>query len=349
MKVVFFRHSLLSRGGDKMIAIHASNLAAQGHEVLIKTNLVETVFELDARVRMEKLSFVGKIGTLLSAALSRHDCDRLVADIVPLIPLLAVRNRQPLVYFAQDYDESYYTTLPKKLLIRLLYSLALSLLKVPSLAVSRPLASLLKTRFGARVALCENGVDSTVFFPDPDPELIAAKKERKAVVILSRSDPRKGFDIAVRAAALLRESCSTPLEIWTVGENAQGKFPGFVHRDFGYLPEVRLRQVFSSADLLLYPTRHEGFPLMVLESYACRCPVVTTDAVPYAVHEENALLFSKGDPVGAVACLTRILEDQLLRNRLVAKGEEFAAGHTLARALTVFADALAAAGASYAG
>ena len=87
-----------------MTLAHASWLAAAGHEVSIRTNRVDTVFARDPRVSIEKPRFPGVVGTLLSAVLERLDADRVVADIIPLVVLLLLRNRDRLVYFAQDYD-----------------------------------------------------------------------------------------------------------------------------------------------------------------------------------------------------------------------------------------------------
>ncbi|MBJ6724080.1 glycosyltransferase [Geomesophilobacter sediminis] len=340
MRIVFLRHSLLNRGGDKMIATHASFLAAQGHDVVIRTNLLKTVFSLDPRVRVEPLPFPGKLGTLVTAALSRQCADVVVADIVVLALLLSIRNRKRVLYFAQDYDESYYRFTLQRLFIRLLYGAALSFLRVRSIAVSKRLAQLLSQRFGAKVGLSENGVDTTIFYPEPDPDLIASKQGRQALLLLSRSDARKGFDIAQRTVAALKTGL--PLEIWTVGENATGGFPGFLHRDFGYLDESALRRVFSSADLFLYPSRHEGFPLMVLEAFACGCPVVTTDAVPYAEHDENSLVCRIEDAHGAAEMVEILLADVTIRRRLAENGKALASRQTLHQASVTFADQLGA-------
>lgn len=319
-----------------MIVTHASHLAAAGHEVTIKTALLDTVFTLDPRVRVERLHCGGKVRTLWNAAVLRHDAERVVADIIALIPLLLLRNRRRLVYFAQDYDESYYGSKAAKLFIRFLYWLSLSLCRVRCLAVSNSLADLLLRRFRARVVVAENGVDHRAFYYQPDPHLVSGKGERKAVLMLSRSDPRKGFDLAVRVGNLLREQ-DAGLELWTIGEPTPGRFPGFIHRDFGYLKEDSLRKVLSSADCLLYPSRHEGFGLMVLEAFACCCPVVTSTAIPYAVHENNALVVPIDDVDGFAVQVLRLVRDQTLSASLVAEGARLAGKQTLARAVSVFA------------
>jgi glycosyltransferase involved in cell wall biosynthesis len=281
MKIFFIRHSLLSRGGDKMIVAHANHLANSGHQVCIKSNRLSTVFPINSRITIALPAFRGKLGTILSALLEKQDTDLVVADIIPLACLLYFRNRNKVVYFAQDYDESYYTNFLQRLFIRLLYFIGLYLFRIPTIAVSEQLADLLEKRFGANAEVARNGIDTKIFFPEPSAELISGKENRKAILILSRSDARKGFDIAQGVVYRLKGRSEVPLEIWTVGEKAEGRFPGLLHRDFGYVNEEVLRHIMSSADLFFYPTRHEGLPLMPLEALACGCPVLTTTAVPY--------------------------------------------------------------------
>ena len=44
MKVTFYRHSLFSRGGDRMVADYANFLAQKGHAVVMYINEISTVF-----------------------------------------------------------------------------------------------------------------------------------------------------------------------------------------------------------------------------------------------------------------------------------------------------------------
>lgn len=315
MKIDFFRHSLLSRGGDKMIVVHANHLVSSGHDVSITTAVMDTVFALDPRVAIKTLPSKTKLGTILSALRTRFTSDVVIADIIPMVCFLSVHNRKKVLCFAQDYDESYYTSSIQKNLIRLLYFIGFRLFSVPAMAVSHPLADLLRTRYGARVAVVENGVDTGVFYPDPDPDLCAAKGTRRAVLLLSRSDQRKGFDLAQEVVKRLSGSHGERFEVWTVGEPCAGLFPELVHRDFGYVREEKLRNILSSADLFLYPTRHEGLPLMPLESLACGCPVVTTTAVPYGSDTQAMKITEIGD----VGTMTRNLKELIENESLLAE------------------------------
>lgn len=340
MKIEFFRHSLLSRGGDKMIVVYANHLVASGHKVTIKTNVVDTVFYLDERVELSPLRFPGKLGSIFSAFFEKSSADFIIADIVVMVCLLSFRNSHRLICFAQDYDESYYSSNIQKLFIRFMYILGMTLFKIRTIAVSKPLAELLRYRFNADVRVVENGIDPNSFFIDPDPELVSLKEGRKSVLLHSRKDYRKGFDIAVEVIRRLKSKISIQFEVWTVGVPVHDLFPDVVHRDFGYVDETNLRKIMSSSDIFLYPTRHEGLPLMPLEAMACGCSVVTTTAVPFAIHGENALVAQIEDCDALMEYLHLLLNDRQLSGRLISSGKFLADHHSLADAARQFENTL---------
>jgi len=336
MKLIFYRHSLLNRGGDKMVLAHAAHLVSNNHDVTILTNQVNTLFSIDPRIKITSIKFKGKIGTLVSALLFSYDADWIIADIIPLACLLSTMNRKRVLYFAQDYDESYYVRSWEKQLIRLAYRFGLSWMKLPSLAVSSSLACLLRHKFNADVSVARNGVDTARFYPEYSEKLQRSKGGRKCILILSRSDHRKGFDIAQDTIQLISMNSPVPVTVWTVGNNAKGKFPDSDHRDFGYVGENELRSIFSNADIFLYPTRHEGYGLMVAEAFACKCPVVTTDAVWFASDRVNALV-SSAEQVNVIAKnIIELLTDEGLCHKIVEQGYRFAGENSLSMGLMEF-------------
>jgi glycosyltransferase involved in cell wall biosynthesis len=313
MRIVYVAHSLLNRGGDKMVLAHAGWLAAHGHDIELCCNFVDTVLDIPEGVRVTKPYFPGKLGTVVSALLQRRNVDIVLASIIPTACFLYPRSRRKVVYFAQDYNESYHKSPILRRLVRLFNYVGLCYCNIPVIAVSNHLADLLRKSFRARVDVAENGINTEVFYPDPDPELVIAKGNCKALLLLSRNDPGKGFDIAQSVVRLLSAETSKLFEVWTVGENCPGIFGDIVHRDFGYVGEEKLRQIMSSADIFLYPTRHEGFGLMPLEAFACCCPVVTTEAVAFASHLENALVAPVGDIELITAYTLQMLVDRGLQ------------------------------------
>ena len=339
MKIAFYRHSLLSRGGDKMFLFYANKLAEKGHEVWLFVNEVDTIFDIGRKIQLKKITFPGKIGTIIYALTTKFASDVIVADIIPLVVLLSVRNRK-ILYFAQDLDSSYYTSKILICIIHILFWWALWLKRIPTVAVSSSLADELKRFSRSRIEVVPNGIDPESFYPDPDDSLISIKEDRKAILILSRDDYRKGFDIAQDVVGRLTKKDTLPFEVWTVGEKAEGKFQGIIHRDFGYVEESELRRIMSSADVFLYPSRHEGFSLMILEAYACRCPVLTTQAVPIARNNINALVCEIDKGRSLTDNLIRLLRDEDLCQQLTTEGYIFAQKMSLKSASDHFEDTL---------
>lgn len=57
--------------------------------------------------------------------------------------------------------------------------------------------------------------------------------------------------------------------------NASVRKPYHNYREMSYLKAEEMAEYFSMADIFLYPTLADNCPLIVLESIACQCPVVS--------------------------------------------------------------------------
>ncbi|KJU87398.1 glycosyltransferase [Candidatus Magnetobacterium bavaricum] len=335
MKICFFRHSLLSRGGDKVDIEYANHLVDQGHDVTIVTNVVDTVFEVKARIhRISRISggLMGKVVTILKALLFSEPYDVIIVDIIMMAFFLSFKNKNRLLYLALDYDESYYKGPLMKLLIRAVYFYCLRVQAIPTIACAEALGQLLKRRFKADVRVVSNGVDTDVFYPDP--EYMSLKGGRPVVLVFGRSDYRKGFDLAIRVLAQFKAEIDTgSLEVWSVGEELDTPFN---MRRFGFITPDRIRKILSASDVLLYPSRHEGLPLFVLEALACGAAVVTTEAANILTNGVDAVVC----PIEDVDCLAKglraVLGEATLKSGLIAGGFSTAKKYVLSKSKRLF-------------
>jgi alpha-1,3-rhamnosyl/mannosyltransferase len=93
--------------------------------------------------------------------------------------------------------------------------------------------------------------------------------------------------------------------------------------DVGRVPDEDVPGLVAEARALVLPSFTEGFGLPVLEAQASGTPVVCSDRGGLAEAAGDAALFIDPDSVEDLAtALGRILDDEALRDRLVARGLE---------------------------
>lgn len=92
------------------------------------------------------------------------------------------------------------------------------------------------------------------------------------------SDPRKGIDLLVGAINRLPGEVRARCVLLLAGHNAaQATAQAQIEKiDLGYLKdESDKARAFSASDLLIFPTRMDNLPLVVLEAMACGTPSVS--------------------------------------------------------------------------
>ena len=89
----------------------------------------------------------------------------------------------------------------------------------------------------------------------------------------------------------------------------------------GFVPDEDISAVYNLADVFVFPSLYEGFGMPVLEAMACGCPVITTDkGCSPEVGGGAAILVNPYDPQQIADAIEKVLTDNELRERLIAKG-----------------------------
>lgn len=145
-------------------------------------------------------------------------------------------------------------------------------------------------------------------FPDPGrtPPPRTVQSERALQVLLVGRDPdRKGVDLALAACRALRGR-GKPVDLTLVGDPSYPALGGDGIRGIGPVPveEVRARYM-PSADVVVVPSRAEGYGFAAAEGLAAGRPVIVSDeaALPEIVSVPEWVV-----PVGSSEALARALE-----------------------------------------
>ncbi len=118
-----------------------------------------------------------------------------------------------------------------------------------------------------------------------------------------------------------------------LGDDAEGKRPlleeserlGIRDRTqfVSYARQGILPTIYAAADLLVMPSRIEGFGLTVLEAMACGTPVVCSRAASLPeVGGDAVVYFDPEDPEELAGTIERVLDSKILMASLSAKGLE---------------------------
>lgn len=88
-----------------------------------------------------------------------------------------------------------------------------------------------------------------------------------------------------------------------------------------FISDEDLPNFYSSAEVLLFPSLYEGFGLPVLEAFACRCPVITSNNSSLPEVGGGAVLYVNPlDSEDIRKTIAKLLNDRELRDDLIRKG-----------------------------
>ncbi len=180
-----------------------------------------------------------------------------------------------------------------------------------------------------RMTVVPVGVDPDVFKPYPD-----TTKVKGRIMVTSSSDvPMKGLVPLLEAVAKLRTE--REIELVVIGRPQPGGRVAKTMERLGLedivttvsgVSDEELARLYGEAEVAVVPSLYEGFSLPAIEAMSCGVPVVATTggALPEVVGTdgETGLLVTPDDPEALKAAITRLLDDEALRERLGAAGRE---------------------------
>jgi glycosyltransferase involved in cell wall biosynthesis len=178
----------------------------------------------------------------------------------------------------------------------------------------------------AKLSVIPNGVDTALYAPRPALSgQFRRHRGEKIIGCLSNMRPVKNTplllavfaqvlkDVPEARLVIVGEGVDRPRaeqETARLGLSEKVDFLGF-RRD---IPDV-----LNGFDVLALTSLSEALPLALMEGMACGLPVVATRVgdVPALVRDgETGYLLEAGDAVGIAAALTRLLQDEALRQRM---------------------------------
>ena len=179
----------------------------------------------------------------------------------------------------------------------------------------------LALKFDARfeIPIIPNGVNLDLY--------VAGDRNQAAPHLFSagRIVHQKGLDLALRALVGLKD---LDWEWRIAGDGPQLEFLKRLAQELGIAERIRflgwqsreqLIQQYQSANLFLFPSRHEGMPNAVLEAMASGLPVIASriaGSEELVMDGETGLLFPSESVDSLRAALKQLLTDASLRQRM---------------------------------
>ncbi len=199
--------------------------------------------------------------------------------------------------------------------------------------VSRYWRDALKKDFGYESEIAYNGIDLDDFANLPE-----RRSSEPTLLFVGGLEPRKGLDRLVQAMPLIAEHVSDVRLIVVAksgfrGTDQVGTFASLARR-LGVEDRILFREsvdqltllsFYSNCDVVVLPSRNEGWGLSLMEAMACGRPVVATrvGGIPELVRDGvDGILVDPDDLRQLSSAIVRLLRSPDLRKTMARAGSE---------------------------
>lgn len=158
------------------------------------------------------------------------------------------------------------------------------------------------------------------------PERIRARVGDQYILYVGQRKGYKNFNWFVRSVAhLLKERQLSLLctgAAFTEEEKELLKSCGVERLVYQVcLTESEFFSVYANAIVFIYPSLYEGFGIPILDAFAAGCPVILSRCSCFPeIAKDSALYFDEDDSAALVTSIERIMDDSLVRQRLIRNG-----------------------------
>jgi hypothetical protein len=322
LRITFLLPHLKVSGGVRVILIYASFLAKMGHQVVICVRSRSPIRRfLGNLLKGAPRWFPELHGAQILRVAHFAENDLPDADVIIASPAgtaLDIARLSPLkgkkIYFIQ-HDEGLYHV--KREVADESYRLPLQ-----KIVVSSWLEGILRGSYGEHSTLLLNTVDRAQFHPVPE---AGPNDGLLRVLLLYHPYEWKGTKEGMKIVEAVKKTHPN-VRVMLFGSRTEEPDPSCDEYYYD-VPQAELARIYSRADIFLCPSWDEGFGLPSLEAMACKTAVVTYDnggSRDFAFHEKTALVAPRRDTKRLAEELTRLVEDQGLRERIAQAGYEFA-------------------------
>lgn len=146
------------------------------------------------------------------------------------------------------------------------------------------------------------------------------------IFYIGNAHPHKNVEGLIKAFLILKDKFPD-LQLVLAGNDHY--FWGRIKKEFqnkdinypGYITDDELICLYKSAEAFVMPSFEEGFGIPILESFACECPVISSNRASLPEVGGNACLyFDPSDISDITEKIAKVLDSQTIRNELIEKG-----------------------------